>query len=268
MIGITISLIILSGVIVAFINLSGSATTTIKANRLNNELRTTLDFITRELSKAGYVDAWDDTGASPEDYRIRTDMLELYGLDSTDTVTPDLMDYSGACNVSTDQGTNTCDCILYRYDEDNDGMAGATGGQTVAAAAGGTPNPFTSITDNEFFGFRFDSANNEVDMKTGGAFTDDDCTDGSWQAITSDDIQITALSFQIDFNDSFNDGTNYLPEEVGNGNNDTVCQSGETCLDRRKVNVLITGQLTQDASVTMTINTEVKLMNDRYFTQP
>ena len=275
MIGITISLILLAGVITLFVNISSSGWTVVKSTRLNNELRSTLSFITRELEKAGYSNVWD-----PTNQRLRTDLMRVYALDPA----TDLMDdVAGSCNISTDLDTSTtardtCDCVLYRYDLDNDGLGGISSvnyGDDLATLVASDID-----SDNEHFGFMFDAANGTVDIKTNTSTHNADCADATWEALTSDDLEITELSFQVEAFDSFNDGATgtgpagepgYLPggEIINDENDDGDCNdTDDSCLDRRKLNIVLEGRLRSDTSVTMRFESQVKLMNDRYIHTP
>jgi prepilin-type N-terminal cleavage/methylation domain-containing protein len=223
MIGITISLIILAGVITTFVNMNTASGISIKSSRLNTELRMAASIMTRELQRSGYVNAWDEVNE-----RIRTTELAAFG-----AIGP-----TAGCDINAGA---VCTCILYQYDADDDFVQDA----------------------NEFYGFRIN--NNRIQMKNSGAAADDDCNDGNWGSLTSEDIAVTNLTFSI----PAADGEVYeVDEDDGVEDGNTDCDATDICLDRRKVNIVITGQLVQDATVTQTINTEVKLMNDRYYTGP
>jgi type II secretory pathway component PulJ len=83
--------------------------------------------------------------------------------------------YSASASVTTFMDRTivpTTICANYSYDADGDGAVGAT----------------------EYYGFRFDSVNNEVDW--GSGLTGLGCSTGTWQAITDENTaKITRLKF-------------------------------------------------------------------------
>jgi len=131
-------------------------------------------------------------------------------------------------------------CIAYSYDRDENG-----------AQAG-----------NEQFGFEL----NAGAVRSGTSVVN--CNgDGVWQDISGDEITITQLTFTQSAADSFIyevDGD----EVDADGDGFAECDATETCLDRRKIDVVMVGQLATDAAVTVTLREEVKLKNDRYFIAP
>ena len=59
-----------------------------------------------------------------------------------------------------------------------------------------------------------------------------------------------------------------INSEVYAGNGDAVQDSGEVWLLRRKVNVVLSGELATDNAVTVELRDEVKIKNDHYYTVP
>jgi len=82
--------------------------------------------------------------------------------------------YSASSSITTfmDRTNFTTTCANYSYDI----------------------NSNSSIDAVEYYGFRFDQANNEIDW--GSGLTSSGCSTGSWQAITNSEIaSITSLEF-------------------------------------------------------------------------
>ena len=130
-------------------------------------------------------------------------------------------------------------CIAYSYDQDKDGALAGDGSESL--------------------GFRL----NAGAVQSG---TSVDCAGaGNWEGITSAEVAVTALTFTEDAADSI------IYEVVGDGvdgNADDFADcdvGGETCLHRRKINIVLTGALAADATVTASLRDDVKIKNDRYF---
>lgn len=225
MIGLTVGALVLAGALTMFAKIIFSGLENTRAMRLNQQLRGTLDFIHRDLQRAGYVNAFDIATWGPDingDYPGRVAMATK-------------IDLSGVVTI----GANS---IEYRYDLDKDGV----------------------LDCDELFGFRLNAGAVESGRGTGNP-----CAVGGWQGMSSSEVTITTLTFT----ESVPDSITY--EVVGDGvdaiaplDNFADCGSGETCLHRRKIDVVLTGELVSDATVTMTLEDSVKIKNDRYFDMP
>ena len=158
--------------------------------------------------------------------------LDLAAMGDFGTIT-----LGGACADGDGDGAVECTCILYSYDEDGDGA-----------------KPVAPNVGDEDFGFRFNSGAVERDTTAATCAAGEDITDG--------EVTITALSFELDPSSTIvelNDGV---------GNDDDACESGEVCLARRKINVLLEGELVADDDFTVRLRDEIKVKNDHYFTMP
>ena len=238
MIGLTVGALVMAGAITLFAKISFSGLENTRSIRLNQQLRATLDFIHRDLQRAGYVKAFDpalpasvaswNVQDADGNYTGRAAMAATIGQFGVITIT--LLDVIAIVG----------DCIDYSYDQDKDGVLGA----------------------GESFGFRLDDTGA---VRSGIGV---DCTNlgvGDWDRITSDEVVITALTFTEDAADSIT--YEVVGDEVdGDGDNFADCDVvGETCLHRRKINIVLTGALASDATVTVSLRDDVKIKNDRYF---
>lgn len=219
LIGLAVGSLIVAGALTVFAKISFSGLENVRMVRLNEQLRNTLDVMHREIQRAGYVDAWQPGDVVFSD-------LDFVAMGAFGTIT-----LGGACADSDGDGAVECSCILYSYDEDQDGV-------------------FDAAT--EVFGFRFNGGAVERDTTAATCAAGTDITDG--------EVTITALSFELDPGSTI--------AEVGNGNGDGTCESGETCLARRKINVLLEGELTADSDFTVRLRDEIKVRNDHYYTMP
>src|SRR5690606_5109946 len=70
MVGIAISLVLLTGVLSVMLRISASGGEVVASTRLNQQMRGALDLMTKELQRSGYVNwfqAWDVCDDDPED---------------------------------------------------------------------------------------------------------------------------------------------------------------------------------------------------------
>jgi type II secretory pathway component PulJ len=242
LIGLAVGSLIVAGALTVFAKISFSGLENVRMVRLNEQLRSTLDLIRRDLQRAGYVDAW------------QAGSVDIDDLDAT------AMGVFGAIVIN-----GAGDCITYSYDYDEDADQDA----------------------NELFGFRLSGT--EIQRTT----TSTDC-DVDWPPITDSEVVIDTLSFElvqpfsevmgdvdgagvaIGNEDGFCDAGEALilnacipnPAEVGNGDGDGTCESGETCLARRKINVVLEGSLAADPAFTISLREEIKVKNDHFFVEP
>ncbi len=234
MIGLAVGSLIVAGALTVFAKISFSGLENVRMVRLNEQLRGTLDLMRRDIQRAGYVEAWQGGDTTVDD--LDTTAMGLFGIIEVNAAG---------------------DCITYSYDY-------------VKDAAQAT---------NEIFGFRL--VGTEIRRKTTSAA----CTEGEadWPSpITDSEVVIDILSFErdlgatpIEVDDGVGDGDgvcdageNCTSFVVLNSDGDSLCETGETCLTRRKINVVLEGSLAADSDVTVRIQDEIKVKNDRYFTMP
>ncbi|MEZ0153238.1 MAG: prepilin-type N-terminal cleavage/methylation domain-containing protein [Candidatus Reddybacter sp.] len=215
MVGMTVGLVILAGAITLFAKISFSGLENTRRVQLNEQLRSALNLIHKDIQRAGYVDASD--GAT--------------GVADVDVVTMSLF---GSIVIG---GAN--DCITYSYDFDGNNIQDA----------------------GEIFGFRLNGGAIERDTSAatcgiGG---------GGWEDFTDSGVTITALTFS--------DARSSEYEVSRDGNDNGACDSGETCLARRIIDVVISGHVAQEdpndaSTLVVTLRDEIKVKNDRYYTVP
>ena len=259
LIGITVGLIILAGTVAVVSKTTFSGLENVRAVQLDQQIRGTLGVIHRELQRAGYVNALDPTPAVADpgllDY-IDIDAVSLFGQ----------VTLAGNCDAA-----GVCDCILYSYDRDEDGVQGDG----------------TLGTTYELYGFRL--SNEAIQMRvSGGSAT---ACDGNWQAITDPSVRVTTLTFQHGIvetttpdPDFYYDGTNdgirvYTARDEGEDSctpsaspttigPTCVCGAGDTCLAKRKINVVVAAELASDAAVRVRMVNQVSIKNHHYYDFP
>jgi len=113
-------------------------------------------------------------------------------------------------------------CVLINYDFDTDGDGDYDVGR---------------------FGYRYDSVNKAVEIRTAGAGTDTCSSGGTWEDLTdSNVVEITAFS-------------------VTDNSPATVTGSGLT-VAIREYTISVTGQLKADATVSRTFRETIRVRND------
>lgn len=266
MIGITVGLIILAGVVTLMAKTTFSGLENVRAIQLDQQVRGAMDFIHRDLQRAGWVNAWDPAPAEAD-----PDLADYLGVDAI-TLFGDIT--LGNC----DAGTGLCECVLYSYDRNADGEQGV--GPAGAAGAG-------QNTDNfELYGFRFNA--NAIEMRISGDAHE--CDSGEWRDITDASVNVTALSFEhgiietttpedpLTYDgaldgvhmyvalDSDDDScTANADPDIGD---ECVCAAGDTCLEKRKFNVVIDAELVSDPGINVRIRNQVAVKNHHYYDMP
>lgn len=144
-------------------------------------------------------------------------------------------------------------CILYSYDDDGDG----------------------SVDDDEYYGFKLEESS--IRMRLTGATTAD-CSNGNWHSLKSSEIKITQLEFSLS-PILATPATPALPESTKCFNMDTQStfytpcgavadlSPGQDAVETRQVNIIIAGELVDDADVRKTLTGSIKVRNDRIFTK-
>ncbi len=288
MIGIGIALILLTGVLTVMLRVSSSGADSVQATRLNQQMRETMDFVTKELQRAGYVDwraAWG-TGTGTHVFAdVNTDG-NVDTLDYYQAVLPVVDQFGDVTLQKLSSGAGTgvtgscppqadCDCVLYSYDLDEDGEQ--------------------SADQFELFGFRrSEDANGRgrIQMRTSGTH---DCTSNGWTEISDDNVDITRFALNISFSTATGTDSHSTVYELSNANNwkwssgdyrsgigtganecmpslgtdtDNFDENDVLCLHRRSILVELEGQLTDDPGVTVELEDRVKLKNDYLHSSP
>lgn len=246
MIALLIGLIIVAATITLYATTVKSGSDTIKSARLNHDLEAAMTLMVNDIRRAGY---W---GGAIKGSNAKVNPFT---------------------SPTTDINLPAASCILYTYDGAlDDGIVG----------------------NNEHYGFRL-NANGAILIRTSGSTTAT-CpnNDDNWVPFTDDSqVNITGLSFTtaLDENGDGTPDTGYKclntskpltdppPTPLTANTNpalDTCAAmggpgalvSGDTAVESREIQITLTGQLTDDPTVTKTLTDFVTVRNDRIFTQP
>ncbi len=249
MVALTVGLIVVSATIAVYIATIRSSADTVRSTRLNHDLDSVIALISNDLRRAGYWGgAIGGSDATENPYTV------ISGGTTTANFAPTNVT---VMNFTDDDGTvRTNGCILYSYDADGDGHY-----DDDASGA------FNSGDDtNEFYGFRFNVSSTGAGVieirKTGT--TTADCTEGDWETLNVTDggeaVEITNLTFT--------DTSKCLNVSDASPCVTTAPGAGDKVAISRDINVSLVANSLIDDSVTKTLNSNIKIRNDRHYRIP
>ncbi|MCL5801100.1 MAG: prepilin-type N-terminal cleavage/methylation domain-containing protein [Gammaproteobacteria bacterium] len=229
MISIVVGLVVVAGVISIFSSAVKSHTDNLRMTRLNQELRTTMNLMTRELRRAGF---WGGNKQGPPVIPpLNPPPDPRRGAMNTVDTPGTANDFAGILPITGGS------CITFEYDEDNNGFSATT----------------------ERRGFQLDGGAVESGTDTGGG-----CGTGTWNAITdSDAIVITGLTFFAPIPPVDIDGLGPVPVPC---TPTSGCPPGTSSIPPNpqtvpvnQIDITLTGHLAGDASVTRTLRETVRV---------
>ncbi len=245
MVGLVAGLIVIGGVTSVYLTTIVSSANTLKQSKLNQEMTTLMSVMAADIRRAGVWQTGIDYQA-PQDNpyaQFNNTALEVFAANSDAT-------------SAGPQGSGVC--IVYAYD----------------AFAGSN-----SLEATDLRGFRLNG--NVVEMRqqgdpaSGGGNLCNDAND-TWAAITDNNvINITSLSFDLASSSCINtrepDGINNDGDAITNDEADEqdcyrtyagVTNTGDITVETRYVDISLSGQLTSDSSVKLSMNQSVRVRND------
>ena len=239
MVGLAIGLLLTTGILNFYITSMKANTDNLQMSMLNQELRSMLHIIDRDVRRAGFwagVPGTDDLSANP------------------------FMSNPNDLLISEKTGEPADSCVIYSFDLDKD--------KRVDVGNAATSAPFNAppydLGNVEQFGFRLNG--NAVEMRTGLATASEttlDCDSGAWSVVTDNHTEITQFNFSLN--------TQYLNVTTGNACSPVTtncCASSESCQLIRDVNINISGRLVKDSSVVKTVAALIRVRNDKYIVMP
>ncbi|MGV6826833.1 MAG: PilW family protein [bacterium] len=257
MVGITVGMIVIAGAIFAFGTTVRTSSDTISSARLNQDVGAVTAILSGELERAGYI------GCDPASAACWSGL----GFETHYAVDP--VDFNDEVWINAAR-----DCILYVYNEDQDGQ----------------------IDTTERRGFKLTNAG-VLQMRTVGADGDeDDCAAGTWVDLTDTEVvTIDSLEFSVTGsrclnanNDSYWTVTTTDVDEFpcestsfaeltltdSDGNTSTpaargdLADGGNRLVEQKLVNVTLVAELTEDDSVSKSLATSIIVMNNRLYVEP
>lgn len=274
MVGIVVGMIVISGAIALYVNTIRGSTYSLRAMKLNQELRAVMDLMVSDIRRAGY---WSGavnggnvaTGVNP--FTLRTTGTE----------------------TDIDLITGADGCILFAYDRSMTNING----------------PVTTV---EIFGFR--RLNDQIQLRTGGTASTVDAatacpsttTTTSWESITDGNtVVIDELRFSTENSQCLNmskdeswkvDATTAGTNDIHAGTDIVACSgtvgsgvswnprfngttwtnptgantssTGNKLVETRQITVSLRGHHRDDPSSAITLVENVQVQNDRVFAVP
>jgi type IV pilus assembly protein PilW len=228
LIALVLGLIVLSATVGIYITTVNGSRDTLNSVRLNHDLESAMLLMVNDIRRAGY---WG---------------LARTGADSS--TNPFTI---GTANIQSPAAS----CILYTYD----GGSGVTGG--VNHDSNGL------VDADEHYGFQLTGG--AIAMRLTGTTTAN-CADANntWSTFTvTQSVNVTELTFTTAYK-CLNVTTAVSYAKSCADATAAELASGSKAVESRQFNIVLTGQLANDATVTKTLTGTVKVRNDRIFTQP
>ncbi|MEH6576694.1 MAG: prepilin-type N-terminal cleavage/methylation domain-containing protein [Amphritea sp.] len=245
MIAITIGLIVTAGVMQVFVSTLVGSRDLLDQARLENELNNILHWMSSDIRRAGY---WGPEGQFVD-----------WAEDERNPFTETVNGINHRLNVSEQTGQTANSCALYTYNLDgdtvDDGDAGDARIGFCTSCAAAAPFNVTATYDQgnmEMFGYRLSGG--VVEMREGPESGDTtfSCDAGDWEPLSdSGVVTITGLTFTLTPN---NINTVSATSDAGVTTTLTV--------ETLQVDIQLSGQLANDAAVTKSLTTSVKVANN------
>ena len=247
MVGLVVGLIVVAGAGAMYVTTVRGQTYALRAAKLNQDLRATMNIIASDVRRSGYwggaIAAGGAPAPLPHPYTLR-------GVPQTDV-------------TILEGGT----CVMYAYDADGDAT------------------DLTTETNQEVFGFRLNGS--VVQMLDDVITDTSNCATGTWGAMTSNDtIVIDALSFSSTGSQCMN-ATGGLSWQLTAANStlapcaapaaDITMNSGgvhaapvagDLMTEVRQLTIVLIGHHQSDPTMASTVIETVHLPNNRVFNAP
>lgn len=241
LVGMAIGLIVAAGAMAMFVGIARSTTTIVQTNRMQQEVREIGLVMTRDIRRAGYSGMVPGVDFNGDGFpnNTQTDPSAIM-----DAVRTDILfnpHFSSSADIRVYNAATSNDCILFSYNIDADLPA------TNTAAA---------VESDEWYGYRRQVVGGRgvVQMKTAGA-TPANCNSGTWVPISSDEFDVTALTFAM--------VTTELEIDNLSGGTSGVCEQNDSCQCIRVVDVDMTVSLTANNDVSTVMSDSIWVRNDK-----
>ncbi len=271
MVGSLVGMLMFAGAIHVYVSTIGSSEITLKAAKLNQEMRAILHMVANDVRRAGY---WSGSVA---------------GVGATNPFTDTTLGHNLV--VSGLGGEDADSCVTFTYNlnvtdgGDNPALIGAC---TSANCVASLPAPFNntavyaSKTNIEMFGYRKNG--DLLEVLTGLGTSDADavfeCADGDWgvlndgEMVIMDDLGFTLNSQCTNVTESTRNDCNVVltPGDTSDDATPTVAaddpDTGDYLLFERDVQLTMTAHLAADVNFNHTLDQSVRIRNDRIMEAP
>jgi Tfp pilus assembly protein PilW len=238
MVGIVVGMIVVGGVIAIYTTTVRGGTYVLRAAKLNQELRATMDVMANDIRRAGHIDSTALGTTNPFAKR--------------DSVTP-----ANHRDLTVLTSSVAGDCVMYSYD------ATYRPGNTAG-----------SVDATDFFGFRQDG--DHVDMFQSGATSTSNCSAGSWEGVTDPNtVVVDSLRFSTVGSRCLNTSVSPVVSwQSAAGSTTPACEdtaatgyvlptAGDNLVETRVIRITLIAHHKDDAATTATLTQQVRVMNER-----
>lgn len=241
LIAIAIGAIIVFGVTTTFTGSMQTSATAIRTSQFDQELRATMNTITRDLRRAGFSkNATTDVGTGTSTNTFLLDTGEPLKIWTSANVS--------VLQTTAVPTTTPLTCVTYAFD------------------AAPTPDGVLTASSDDYRGFKLSGG--VIYKRTAAATTGQNCSQGTWSQLTTDDLVVDALRFE------WRDYTNGIaidstatvtpgPTPTG-GCTGTATTADNTKILQRVVRVTLTAHSAKDANLTRTLQDDVKVRNNSF----
>lgn len=267
MISMVLGLIVMGAALTIFTLVFQTNADSLRRQHLNQDMRAVMAIVTHDIQRAAHWGRADVTAFPQADVTLSQTTVgtatltdanssNIFAVTGNDLAGLTLVGGNGQATVTSVDDDNT---LTINITDDFDGTS-------MGAGKWGFLNPFqlvfptTSTTascilftydldrnnivaTNERFGYRLN--NNAVQMFQSGTHA---CDNGVWEDLTDTSTNVTAFAITLTSDAADTDG-------AGPGTSQVI---------NRRVDVNMTANLASDATITRTINTEIKVFNDLF----
>jgi prepilin peptidase dependent protein B len=232
-----IGVMILGGVMNVFVTSIKTSASTIRASEFNQEVRTLMNVIIRDVKRAGYSkNAVNDLGSGKNTNTFITSDSEING--EPLTIWQDASANAQAVLPTVTNTTGTC--LTFAYDQ-----AGTIGDGVL------------TLKTVDFRGFRL-SSDNTVQMRIAGSTQapSPHCGVGLWQDVTSPDIHVSALTFAWrDYTNNNDPTSTAVPAEI---------VRDHAVISQRFVHVVLSASHKTEPTLKRTLQADILVRNHLY----
>ncbi len=240
LITVALGMSIISAVLVGYLATYTSSMNTLAGSKLSQELSTLMSVMVSEFRRIGYTANTTSPDFPTDNAFSVTNLTAMEVFDDLSSNTQQAATGSGSC-------------LVYAYDRDSDGV----------------------VDVDELAGYRLNAG--VVQMRSAGDATDPDTcdsTDNTWVDLTDlDFVTVTELTFDLAGSACLNTREPNAVDDDVNGTVDNAEEydcydqvpaagSGDITVETREIGITLSGQLTNDAFVNMTLNQNVRVRND------
>ena len=224
MVAMVVGLFVAGIVATMYVSIIRANSTTVQLSRLNQDLQSTMDIIARDIQRSGYdADSAQNLARNTSGAHITS--AGVATTSDTEAVFYAFQIVSGAMTTTPQDYNSVANCILLRYDANDDGVVG-----------GATSQP-------EIMAYRYAAASSAVEYQSWTSVASQSCTGTGWQTLAGGDghLNVNNLTFTL-----------------------KPASGASPSFGQRSIVVAISGSSATDPALSVTLSREVRLRNDQF----